>query len=155
MNAHDAYLESRILTADPLELIRVLYRGAVESVEDARQALRAGDIPRRTRGINRGIEIITELTLSLERAQENGIALNLAELYDYMQRRLLEAHFQQTEPPLAEVNGLLKTLLEGWEQCRPEPASAPAATAGCVPDEPYPAFTEELSEHYASLSCSY
>ncbi len=151
MNAHDAYLESRILTADPVELIRVLYRGAIESVEQARQAMREGDIPRRTRHINRTIEILTELTVSLERGSENAIALNLAELYDYMQRRVLEAHIQQAESPLAEVGKLLRTVLEGWDHCQPELAADNAGSEV----QPQPEYGEELCESYATLSCSY
>mgnify|MGYP001766287085 CR=1 FL=1 len=154
MNAYDAYLESRILTADPIELVRVLYRGAIDSVEQAREALRAGDVPHRTRNINRAIEIITELVLSLQRGETSDVASNLADLYDYMQRRLLEAHFQQSDPPLDEVSGLLKTLLEGWEQCRPvAPGDAAPGTDGQTPA--FSQFNEDLSEPYAPLSCSY
>jgi flagellin-specific chaperone FliS len=32
----DAYLESRILTADPLELVRMLYRAAVDATKRSR-----------------------------------------------------------------------------------------------------------------------
>jgi flagellar protein FliS len=159
MNAYDAYLESRILTADPIELVRVLYRGAIDSVEQAREALDAGDVPRRTRNINRAIEIITELVLSLQRGETSDVASdvasNLADLYDYMQRRLLEAHFQQSGPPLKEVSGLLKTLLEGWELCRPVASSDAAATGTDGQSPAYSQFNEELSEPYAPLSCSY
>ena len=35
-NAQDAYLESRILSADPIELVRLLYHGAISDVRDAR-----------------------------------------------------------------------------------------------------------------------
>jgi len=154
MNAYDAYLESRVLTADPIELVRVLYRGAIDMVEQARQALQSGNVPCRTRNINRTIEIITELALSLQRGEPGGVARNLADLYDYMQRRLLEAHFQQSDPPLQEVSGLLKTLLEGWERCRPEAAwdASAASVDGQTPA--YSQVNAELSEPYAPLSCS-
>jgi flagellar protein FliS len=142
MNACEAYLESKILTADPLELVRMLYREAIESVEGARSALHAGDIPRRTQSINRALMILTELTSSLQHKDVSTIARNLSDLYDYMQRRLLEAQFQQADPPLAEVSTLLKTLLEGWDGCRQERALPQAM--GTEPDE-----------QYAQLSCSY
>jgi flagellar secretion chaperone FliS len=155
MNARDTYLESRILTADPLELVRVLYRAAIEAVEDARQALADRDIQRRTRNINRAIEILTELTSSLQRGEESGVKRNLVELYDYMQRKLLEAHFQQAEPPLIEVSGLLRTILDGWEQCQPEKTGSPAPSGGYQQTALASDMEEELSEEYAPLSCSY
>ena len=41
----DAYLESRILTADPLELVRMLYRASVDSTRRARDTWRADASP--------------------------------------------------------------------------------------------------------------
>ena len=155
MNARDAYLESRILTADPLELVRMLYRAAIEAVEEARDALAASDIQRRARNINRAIAVLTELTSSLQAGQENVVKRNLIELYDYGQRKLLEAHFQQTEPPLTEVIGLLRTVLDGWEQCRPDKAVSAALSGGYQQTTPASEMDEDFSEEYAPLRCSY
>jgi len=33
-SSHDAYLESRVLSATPLELVHLLYRGAIGAVQD-------------------------------------------------------------------------------------------------------------------------
>src|ERR1039458_5604100 len=62
-NAHDAYLESRVLSADPLELVHLLYEAAIEAVREARRYLAAGETAVRgrqrpgtsaVRGRNRG-----------------------------------------------------------------------------------------------------
>jgi flagellar protein FliS len=132
-NAQDAYLESRILSADPVELVQILYQTAYSSVEKARRCLRQGDIAGRAKEINRVIGVLTELASALDRQMGGDLGRNLAGLYDYMQRRVLEAHVEQTEPPLAEVSRLLATLLEGWASvCRkpePEPVWRPAPPA--------------------------
>jgi flagellar protein FliS len=114
-SASQAYLESRILSADPVELVRMLYQGAIARVRDARDHLAAGDIAARSRAISKAIEMLSELTSSLDHDRGGEIAARLSQLYDYMQRRLLEANFQQADPPLADVLGLLMTLAEGWE----------------------------------------
>ena len=44
-NAHDAYLESRILTAEPMELVRLLYQAATGAVRDARRCLEERILP--------------------------------------------------------------------------------------------------------------
>ena len=49
-NAHDAYLESRILTAEPMELIRLLYQAATGAVRDARRCLRGAGYRRALAG---------------------------------------------------------------------------------------------------------
>jgi flagellar protein FliS len=114
-NAHDAYLDSRILTADPLELVTILYQAGITSVRDARRHLANRDIAARSKSITKAWGILAELTHSLDRKRGGEISERLAELYDYMMRRLMEANFQQADAPLAEVLGLLATLLEGWQ----------------------------------------
>lgn len=123
------YFESRVLSADPLELIQILYEAAIESVEKAIGHLREGNIAARSKAISRAHAILVELGFSLSRDADPKLAANLIELYNYMERRLNEANFHQTEPPLAEVAKLLGTLLEGWAGCRkallsPLPAAA-------------------------------
>jgi flagellar protein FliS len=112
----DAYLESRILTAEPLELVRMLYRAAVDATRRSRAHLAGGRIAERSREICRALAIISELSGSLDHTRGGALSGNLAELYDYLRRRLLEANARQKAEPLAEVESLLTTLLAGWEQ---------------------------------------
>lgn len=114
-DAHDAYLESRIESANPIELVRLLYQGATGAVRDARKLLAAGEIAARSRAISRAYAILAELTVSLDHRAGGDLSLRLTRLYGYMQRRLLEANFQQADPPLVEVLGLLNTLGEAWD----------------------------------------
>jgi flagellar protein FliS len=62
----------------------------------------------------------------LDHERGGEISQRLGLLYDYMQRRLLEANMQQSDAPLAEVLGLLSTLSEAWEGVR-KPQDTPAA----------------------------
>lgn len=116
--AEEAYLESQILSADGVELVQLLYQGALQAVENARRHLRQGNIVARSREISRAVAILAELALSVNRDADPALGRNLIELYDYMQRRLLEANVNQAEPPLAEVSRLLATMLEGWLSCK-------------------------------------
>jgi flagellar protein FliS len=127
-NGHDAYLEGRILSADPLELVRMLYQGASHAVRQARHALAEGDIAGRSRAISNAYDILAELVGSLDRERGGEIAVRLAHLYDYLQRRLLDANFQQADAPLAEVLSLLATLAEAWDgaQAQTAPPAVPA-----------------------------
>jgi len=128
-SAHDAYLESRVLSAGPIELVRILYQTAAGGVRDARRHLERGDIVARSRAISRAVKALLELTGALDFARGGEIAERLAQLYTYMIRRLTEANFQQADAPLAEVLALLATLFEGWEAMRDQtPAPAPVET---------------------------
>jgi flagellar protein FliS len=121
MQPQNAYLESQIQTAAPLELVRLLYRAAVDATRSASIHLAAGRIAERSRQISKAFAILTQLAATLDHARGGSLSRNLAELYDYMQRRLLEANQRQKAEPLAEVERLLSTLLEGWDQIRAGP----------------------------------
>lgn len=111
---HNHYLESEILGADPVKLVRILHRAAIESTAAARRHLAAGNIRERSRQIVRAWEILQELSRSLDTKAGGDFVIALSQLYPYMQARLIDANIRQTDPPLAEVERLLLTLLEGW-----------------------------------------
>jgi len=112
----DKYREEEILNADPVQLVDMLFRGAIDAVGAARRHLAAGEIRPRSRQIVKAWEILLELNRSLNHSQGGDLSRNLASLYAYMQTRLMEANSSQSDPPLLEVERLLTTLQEGWQQ---------------------------------------
>ncbi len=147
-SAHDTYLESRILAAEPLELVRILYRLAIDKVREAREHMERGDIAARAKAISTASQAIGELHGSLDPAAGGDVARRLAQLYEYMQRRLLEASVRQSAEPLNEVLGLLATLSEAWQRIRTEPtAPAPAAPAAMPYLDDAPARSLEYASH--------
>jgi flagellar secretion chaperone FliS len=128
---NDSYLEGRVLSAEPIELVCLLYQHALDMVHDARQFLSTGDIARRSRAVSRAIGAIDELDASLDHGQANKISRNLAELYQYMRQRLTEANLHQQDAPLAEAASLLATLAEAWNAHRQQ---MPAARAVPEPE---------------------
>ena len=138
-SAHDTYMEDRVLSANPLELVHMLYQAAAASVRDARRHLAAGGIAERSRAISKAYEILTELFTALDHERGGEISQRLAQLYDYMQRRLLEANFQQSDEPLAEVLRLLDTVCEAWE---------PLAARNTTPAELAPNPTRDIADRF-------
>jgi flagellar protein FliS len=127
----EKYLDTRVLSADPLELVHILYEHTLAMVADARRYLAEGKIAARGHSISRAIAAIEELERSLDRAAGGPIARNLAALYQYMRSRLLTANIRQEDQPLKEVESLLKTLDEAWSAIRP---AAQAETCTAVAD---------------------
>jgi flagellar secretion chaperone FliS len=144
-NAQDTYLEGKILSADPVELIRLLYQTGVSAVQDARRYLADGKIMERSKAITKAGKVLIQLMAALDHERGGELSQRLASLYSYMLGRLQEANFQQRDEPLAEVLSLLATLAEGWEGVRPaatpepEPAAANAWSheAGMEQSESY------------------
>jgi flagellar protein FliS len=118
---HGRYLETEVLSADPVKLVGMLYRAAIEATGAARRHLKAGAIGERSRQIMKAWEIVAELSRSLDHQRGGEISRSLNGLYAYLQRRLLEANMQQADAPLAEVEQLLTTLDEAWATLRIAP----------------------------------
>jgi flagellar secretion chaperone FliS len=111
-----AYLESKVLSASPLELIHLAYDGAIEAVGAARIHLRDKNIHERSKSITKAQLLVQELKRSLDFENGGPISVQLGQLYDYMYGRLQEANFRQAEEPLNEVETLLGTLDEAWRE---------------------------------------
>jgi flagellar protein FliS len=116
-NAYAAYVNNEILTAEPLELVIMLYRGALESIGRARACVRSRDIAGRAAAINKTLAIVGELSSALDHQRGGEISRNLAGIYNYVQRKLIDANVQQSEAPLAECEQLLSTMLDAWQGC--------------------------------------
>ncbi len=109
------YFEQMVLSASPVELIRLLYQKAIASTRNAREHLRCGRIPERCSAINNAYMVIGELSRSLRKEEAPELAERLHALYVYMQARLLEANQKKQDEPLGDVLGLLMTLQEAWD----------------------------------------
>jgi flagellar protein FliS len=127
------YLEGRILSADPLELINILYEHAILRVRSARDSLTRRDIAARAGHISKAIAILGELEGSLDYRAGGEIARNLAKLYQYLRERLILANRKQEDEPLAEAEALLTTLGDAWLAItRKEQIGIPSAMPGAV-----------------------
>jgi flagellar protein FliS len=128
------YLEQAILNADPVELIRVIYKQAIVWVREARQHLRNKRIAERSAAIMRAYANLAELIASLRPEKAPELARLLRRLYVYMQQRLLQANQQQADGPLEEVLGLLVELEDAWAGVAAQ--LAPAREAASEPEAP-------------------
>ena len=101
-------------SADPHQLIVMLFDGALERIAIAKGAIERGNIEEKGQKIGRAIAIIDGLRASLNKEAGGEIADNLDNLYDYMQRRLFEANLQSDIAALDEVVDLIKEIKSAW-----------------------------------------
>jgi len=113
-------VESGVAAADPHKLIAMLYQGALLAIANARNAILRKDIAGKGAAISKAILIIEEgLKTSLDRKVGGDLAQNLADLYDYMENRLLQANLHNDTRILDEVAQLLNDLKTAWDEIRP------------------------------------
>ncbi|HEX7359468.1 MAG TPA: flagellar export chaperone FliS [Bryobacteraceae bacterium] len=109
-----AYVEGSLCDSDPVRLVVALYEGALEATRDARRCLGSEDIWGRAKAVSKAVNILTELATSLDHRKGGEISANLARLYNYMQKKLMEGHAKKSAAAFEEVEKLLGTLLEAW-----------------------------------------
>jgi flagellar protein FliS len=113
-NPFNQYKENSIYTASSEELTLMLYNGIIKFVMLAQTAIDNKAIEKIHNNITRAKDIISELQLTLDRNYE--VSNNLALLYDYMSRRLVEANVKKDKAILEEVLGLVRDLRDTWAQ---------------------------------------
>ena len=118
-----ASVHSGVDAADPHRLVVMLMDGALERIATARGCMQRNEKAEKARLINRAVSIVGELRNSLDLRNGGQIAANLAELYEYMCRRLLQATADNKIELLDEVSTLLHDIRSAWLAIAPEARS--------------------------------
>jgi len=116
-DAAKRYKKRQVESATPGQLVVLLYEGAVDHLNRAELAYQETGPERIEKFHNHLIacqNIITELTVSLDMEKGGDIAKNLFRLYDYINRRLVDANLEKTIEPLKEVKEILSNLKSAW-----------------------------------------
>lgn len=118
-NVAKHYKKKQIESATPVQLVVLLYEGAIEYLTRAEQFLAEKGFDRYEKFHNNLIgcqNIITELTVSLDMEKGGAVSENLFRLYEYMNHRLIDANISKDVSILQEVKGLLINLKEAWTE---------------------------------------
>ena len=127
--AAQAYRRVESESRSPLELVVMLYDGALRFVNDAREAHARRDLRARGKAISKTLAIIGELQSTLDMERGGAVAEQLDNLYTYINSRLLDVTMKQDLTACDEVHKLLSTLREGWAQAAMQPPPPELALA--------------------------
>lgn len=117
--ASNAYLKTMVNTSESkLDLVILLYDGAIEFLHKAVFYMGQKDIPKKLHYMSKAIDIITELLNSLNMKAGGEVAQNLQGLYIYMLRELTSANIKNDPEMVNRVQSLLRVLREGWKGIR-------------------------------------
>lgn len=107
--------ETGVAAATPHRLVAMLFDGFMESVAEARGAMRAREIERKCRAIGRAVRIVEEgLRGHLNLEAGGRLASDLNQLYGYVVLRLTQANLRNDEAALDECHRLIQPLQEAW-----------------------------------------
>lgn len=108
-------VQGGVTEASPHRLVQMLMEGALDRVNTAKGNMIRNEFVDKGRHISSAISIIDGLRSSLDQEKGGEIARNLDALYDYMNRRLLEANVKNSVDMLNEVQSLLMEIKSGWD----------------------------------------
>ncbi|UOQ94388.1 flagellar export chaperone FliS [Halobacillus shinanisalinarum] len=109
-----AYQNNSVETASPGELTLMLYNGCIKFIRSAKKAISNGSIEQKNASIQKAQAIIRELMLTMN--QDYAVSKEVLPLYDYMNRRLMEANSQNDSAILDEVEGLVTEFRDTWKE---------------------------------------
>lgn len=114
-------LETRLAGATPHQLISLLFGGAANAISRAKIYFAKGNIARRGEMLSKAISIIDNgLRASLNHEIAPEISTDLERLYEYMSYMLLVSNIKNDPKILDEVEALLMTLSQTWQEIEPD-----------------------------------
>lgn len=108
-------VQTGVTEATPHRLIQMLLDGALGKIAQAKGAMLRKQIAEKGNNITSACSIVLGLRSSLDLEAGGDLAANLDRLYDYMCRRLMDAHVQNDAAALDEVTSLLREIKSGWD----------------------------------------
>lgn len=110
-------VESGVLQANPNQLITMLFDGAMTAIRSARIHMEAGNVAEKGRFISKAMDIVNNgLLAALDGEKGGDMAAQLASLYDYIVRLLLQANRNNSVDNLNQAESLLDSLASAWRE---------------------------------------
>lgn len=126
---HEQYRRMQTETSNSVELVVLLYQGAIRFLNRAAMAVDRRDYPAAHTDLIRAQEIISELKNCLN-PEAGEITVRLNKVYSFMLERLVAANVSKQRKPIDEVLRLLQPLLTSWQEIARRSQPREVVTAG-------------------------
>ena len=131
MNSYpNVYFQNHVGTASREQLLIMLYDGAILFLRQARQARENGKRITRIEKTGKVVNILTELSNTLDFEHGGEMAVQLDSVYWFMIRELIRSNTQDDPEPLNVAERILVDLRDGWVQAIEQNKPAPRVAAG-------------------------
>lgn len=114
VQAQNVYLQTKINTSSPGELLLMLYDGCIQFLKKAIKNIESKDYQQKNYFIQNADSILDELIITLNMDYE--ISEKLLALYVYMKEKLYEANIKLKKESLQEVIDMMTELRGSWAQ---------------------------------------
>jgi len=117
----DIALQTRVLSASPVQLITLLMEGALAAMRKAGLHLQEGNVAARGAAISKALDLVESgLKASVKREAGDGAVNHMAEqlmtTYDAVAHHLLQANLTASQESLDLAQSLLANIHQAWQQ---------------------------------------
>lgn len=123
-NPQARYWQQGVMTASPIDLIIMLYDGAIKQLKIASIAIGAKDIEKANASLNQAQAIVMELINSLD--LRYPIARDLLNLYEFILNEITQVNIEKSEARLPGLLNILDDLRGAWKTAAKEGAGGAA-----------------------------
>jgi len=114
------YKRTVLATTDRVQIIYMLYEGALNHLKIARRKIESGDKISKGLHFSKATLIISELSNVLDMEKGGEISRNLRSLYEYVLQRLLYANLNNDITAIEDSERVIETLKSGWKEMMEE-----------------------------------
>lgn len=111
-------LETEVLDASPHRLIQMLLEKSLQQINLSRLYLQQNDIAKKCAAIDKAMDIVLYLKLSLNMEDPQAVELSqkLDVVYSFVEKQLLEANRNNSAQYLDAAISNLLTIKSGWDE---------------------------------------
>lgn len=123
----NAYMQTNVSTTTPGELLLLLYDGGIKFLNQAKQLIEARDYAGKGIAISKAMDILNELSSSLNKEKGGDLAENLNKLYFWCNSRLAMANLKMNTEMIDEVIKVISGLRSAYAQIQNMPEALAAS----------------------------
>jgi flagellar protein FliS len=116
MGGAQAYATTQISTASSVQVVVLLYDGAISSMKLVQESIAAHNFQDKARFLDRALRVIGELSASLNMEEGGVVAKDLQRLYEYIQFEVTQANLKNEPGRLKGPIRCMSEIREAWQE---------------------------------------
>lgn len=118
INSYQQYKKHNVMMANPMELVIMLYNGAIKRLHLAGIAIENKDYETANEHLQTAQDILMELMMGLDFSY--GIARDLLKIYEYVHHEIVGVNATKQARDIEPLVGIMSNLRDAWEQVHRE-----------------------------------
>jgi flagellar protein FliS len=114
--AATAYFQTQVTTTSQGGLLVMLYDAAIKFLNQSKEALAANDMAKKGIGISKALDVLNELSSTLNMEKGGNLSQNLHSLYIFCTNHLVRANLKKDAQMIDEVIKILSSLRSAYAE---------------------------------------